>query len=364
MAAGMNAQEELPLPKWTAEELKAFREQGGQQPALEGLLPEQTELTASLEELLRGPVKSGPRLDDLPETLTGELQPRLTMDHMRSFLPDSNTGPPEEVRSARPAQGGEPTAMSTLKEVSSEFLKAASSMPGDLFFIDPDSRVPEMAAMELTRLLEFHARDASIRLYVLVMGKNEKLPANAPVDEIASGRLLKANACLVVYPVGEPWRAQLFVSQPVLDVASHGFFSETSAESVKQAMQASEAHDQLERYIVSLSTRLFWLQKALGKDLRHDVSRSTLREFQSSGALDHAATSQSAQPSPSTTGDIWLFWLAAAGLIAIAGWGGIHWNRKRQRQLKTCVWLLPEPETVPRLGGAFCGGGGGMIKFG
>lgn len=364
VAHGLKAQEELPLPQWSAEELRAFRDQNTHQPALEALLPERAELATGLEDLLRGPVKSGPRLDDLPETLTGELQPRLTMDHMRSFLPDSHQSSQEEVRSAHPAHGGVPTAMTALKEVSPEFLKAASGMPGDLFFIDPDSHVPEMAAMEITRLLEFHARDAAIRLYVLVMGKNEKLPGNAPLDEVASGRLLKTNACLVVYPVGEPWRAQLFVSQPVLDVSSQSFFAETAAESVKQAVQASEAHDQLERYVVSLSTRLFWLQKALGKDLRHDAARSALREFPTSPLSPGASTAPPVQPASSASEIPWLLWLVLSGIAAGAGWGSVRWHRNRQQRLKSCVWILPEPETVSRLGGAFCGGGGGMVKFG
>lgn len=356
------AQEELPLPQWTQDELRAFQDQNGSRSALDALLPERAELGVDLEELLRGPVKSGPRLDDLPETLTGELQPRLTLDHMRSFLPDTKAGSIEVVRAAQPVLGGAPTAAAALKEVSPEFMKAAHGMPGDLFFIDPDSRVPEMAAMELTRLLEFHARDASIRLYVLVMGKNEKLPTTAAIDQVASGRLLKANACLLVYPVGEPWRAQLFVSQPVLDVASQTFFAETAAESVKQAMQASEAHDQLERYLVTLSTRLFWLQKAVGKDLRHDAARSTLREFATSASPPTSATAAPAGTSTALT--TWLLSLLLAGLAAGAGWGGLKWHRKRHQRLKSCIWLLPEPETSPRFGGAFCGGGGGMVKFG
>jgi hypothetical protein len=205
-----------------------------------------------------------------------------------------------------------------------------------------------MAAMEITRLLEFHARDAAIRLYVLVMGKNEKLPGNAPLDEVASGRLLKTNACLVVYPVGEPWRAQLFVSQPVLDVSSQSFFAETAAESVKQAVQASEAHD----------------QKALGKDLRHDAARSSLREFPTSTLSTEASTPPPDRPVSSASEISWLLWLTLSGIAGGAGWGGARWHRNRQQRLKSCVWILPEPETVPRLGGAFCGGGGGRVKFG
>ena len=150
------AEEELPLPQWTDEELRAFREQNVHVPSLEALLPEPSGLTENLDEVLRGPLKSGPRLDDLPERLTGELQPRLTLEHMRSFLPETDQSSHVEIRSAQPVDGTAPTAIAALRTISPEFMKAAAGMPGDLYFIDPDSRVPEMSAMELTRLLERH----------------------------------------------------------------------------------------------------------------------------------------------------------------------------------------------------------------
>jgi hypothetical protein len=154
------------------------------------------------------------------------------------------------------------------------------------------------------------------------------------------------------------------VSQPVLDVASQSFFVETSGEGVKQAMQASEVNDQLERYIVSLSTRLFWLQKALGKDLRHNAVHSTLRELSAPVVSSETFISPAAQPVSSTQRTALLLWLALLGGGAGGVWGGIRWHRNRQQRLKTCVWTLPETDTVPRFGAAFCGGGGGMVHFG
>lgn len=358
------AQEELPLPQWTEEELRAFREQNIHASSLEALLPEPSGLTENLDEVLRGPLKSGPRLDDLPERLTGELQPRLTLEHMRSFLPETDQSSHVEIRSAQPVDGTAPTAIAALRTISPEFMKAAAGMPGDLYFIDPDSRVPEMSAMELTRLLEFHARDARIRLYVLILGKNETLPADAAVEQVASGRLLTTNACLLTYPVGEPWRARLFVSEPVHALTSASFLSETSAECVKQAMHASEAHDQLEQYIVTLSTRLFWLQKAIGSDLKQEIPRTALRELVE-GVPQKGLPADPVVPPESARSSSWAWWLL--GILAGTGggaWTGLRWHRQRRQWLKSSIWVLPEPETPPRLGGAFCGGGGAMIKFG
>jgi hypothetical protein len=49
-----------------------------------------------------------------------------------------------------------------------------------------------------------------------------------------------------------------------------------------------------------------------------------------------------------------------AGLLAIAARRLFrHLRLVRQRR----IWVLAEPETVPRLGGAFTGGGGGMIRY-
>ena len=358
------AQEELPLPQWTEEELRAFREQNIHAPSLEALLPEPSGLAENLDEVLRGPLKSGPRLDDLPERLTGELQPRLTLEHMRSFLPESEQTSHEEIRNAQPVDSTAPTAIAALRSISPEFMKAAAGMPGDLYFIDPDSRVPEMAAMELTRLLEFHARDARIRLYVLILGKNETLPADAAVEKVASGRLVTTNACLLTYPVGEPWRARLFVSETVHALTSASFLSETSAECVKQAMHASEAHDQIERYVVTLSTRLFWLQKAIGSDLRHEAHQVALRELTEGGA-PRVATADPILPSKDASSPSWAWWSLGIVTSTCGGaWAGLRWHRQRRRRLKSSIWELPEPETSPRLGGAFCGGGGAMIKFG
>lgn len=355
------AEEDLPLPQWSEDEMRAFEERNMGAQSLEALLPERSEIIAGLDDYALNSPRTGPRLEELPDSLAGDLQPRLTMDHMRWFLPDIKIGARQETRGVLPAEGSAPTAAAALREVTPEFLKAACGVPGDLFFIDPDCHVPEMPAMELSRLLEFHARESRIRLYVLIIGKNEKLPASASVDQIASGRLLKTNACLLVYPVAEPWRAQLFVSQSVLDCTSQQFLAETAAEGVKQAMQSSEAHDQVESYLVVLSSRLFWLQKTAGKKLLDQESRAPLREL---GSTVPAFTLPALSSGRAGSEIPWLYGSLMLGILVGGVWIGLKWRQRHLQVLKASIWLLPETDAPPRFGGAFCGGGGGMAKFG
>jgi hypothetical protein len=358
-----SGQEELPLPQWTDEELQAFRDQQSAVSMFETLLPEPPGYMEDLDKVMRGPLNSGPRLDELPSTLAGDITPRLRAEDMLSFLPDTLATSHEEIRSAMPvapslASGDE------WKEASPEFMRAASEAGSEEFLIDPMSHLPEMASMELARLLEFHARDARIGLHVLVMGKDEMLPAKASLDQVASGRLLKTDSCLLVYPIGEPWRARLFVSQPVFALTSDAFLSQTAAECLKHAMQSAEAFDQLESYVITLSTRLFWLQRALGKGQRKDQA-APLKEFAVQTAQSpRSATSMAEQPIQSAkTG--WLTGLSV--LLTILGggaWAGLHMRKSQRLRRQDTVWILPEPECRPRFGGAFTGGGGASVRYG
>ncbi len=344
----------LPLPRWSEQELRAFRES---LPAASGpgvLLPENGGPITDINELLRKPVPSGPRLDQLFNEPGGELSPRLRPEDMRLFLPESILGLPTRTQTDSARM---PTPLSALKEVATEFLAAsAQSLPKE-YLIDPDLLVPEMQNHDMMRFLEFHARDARIKLYVLMIATDSKLPEGAELEKIASGSLQQTDACLLVYPQGEPWRARLFVSKSVHDQTSAEFLGETIQACLREALQASDVHDQLHRYAVQLSTRLFWLQRALG------ASPTT--------KTDKDQPLAEVTPAVKTTGqrttDVLslVMWCSLSLLIAgLTGIAGLQFHRHLRLKRQNRVWILPEPETAPRLGGAFTGGGGGMIRYG
>lgn len=349
-----NGAEALPLPRWSEQELKTFRESLHVTNGPGALLPETGGQVTDINELLHAPISSGPRLDHLFTGQDGEISPRLRSEDMRLFLPESILGLPVQRQAG---SGRMPTPLSSLREVTPEFLAAsAQALPRD-YLIDPEQLVPEMPRQDMMRFLEFHARDARIKLHVLIIAHDSKLPKGADLDKIASGSLLQAEACLLVYPLTEPWRARLFVSKTVHDQTSAEFLTETVQACMREALQSSDVHDQLQRYAVHLSTRLFWLQKALGPTPGNTLAQAqTLAEIAPETASKPAANF--ILPGPITV------WSSAGllllGISAVAGWK-FHLLRRLRRHNR--VWVLLEPETVPRLGGAFTGGGGGMMRY-
>lgn len=341
----------LPLPRWSEQELRAFRE-NLPLPHQSGVLPpEKRGDTTDIHELLRAPLSSGPRLEGLFQD--PGLPPRLRTEDMRLFLPESILVQPASDQET----GGShvPTPLSSLLEVTPEFMTACERAMTKEYLVDPDMLEPEMQSHDLRHFLEFHARDASIKLYVLIMPHDRKLPAKVDFAKIASGGLMQTQACLLVYPLGEPWRARLFMSSSLHDHTSPQFLTETVGACLQEAMHASDTHDQLHRYAVHLSTRLFWLQRALGSSAGTNKERS-LAEFMPEGVT--------AAPS----GPGWAFILMASfgsmvSLMVVAMAGHQIYLRRRVRRQKRS-WLLPELETVPRLGGAFTGGGGGSVRYG
>jgi hypothetical protein len=344
----------LPLPRWSEQELKIFRESlpGGNSPGV--LPPKSGEAISDINELIHTPLPSGPRLDQFFNNHDSGLSPRLQAEDIRLFLPEAILGLPTQ---GQPSPVQMPTPLSALKNVTPEFLAACTQSLPKEYLIDPDQLVPEIQNHDMLRLLAFHAQDARIKLYLLIIGHDQKLPEGAELEKIASGSLLKSDACLVVYPLGEPWRTRLFVSRSIHNQVSSEFLSETIQACLKEALQTSNEHDQLRRYTIHLSTRLFWLQKALVTDLADKTDKGqALAEF----------SSQSKAPEVlgTTNHTTILIWIS--GSLLLLGLVGftcrqffLHLQLRRQRR----VWMLSEPETVPRLGGAFTGGGGRMIRY-
>lgn len=339
----------LPLPRWTEQEIRAFRERFDGASGV--LLPEAESIG---DELLTKPLPFGPRLEQGEGDASGEIRPRLRPEDMRLFLPESLLGTsPQNL----PAAHRLPTSAAALKDIAPEFLAAAANALPSEYLIDPSVQVSEVHQQDLTRFLEFHAHDALVKLHILILGADQKLPADANLDAVSSGSLAKGTACLVVYPLGEPWRARIFLSKTIHDHASADFMKETARACVAEALQNSDVHDQLRSYTVELSTRLFWLQKALGSSPERPAAGQPLAEISSDAPI---RTLTAPQTSP-------LVPLSVLSGVMILGILSRPLLRRLRQWRRLCVqnrvWLLPEVETVPRLGGAFTGGGGGMLSY-
>jgi hypothetical protein len=333
--AGAAAPERLPLPRWE-EGLEASAGDPGM--GFNNLLPPPPEALQ----------------DPLPPLAETELSPQ----DVARFFPGGSWALPADSAAARA-----PNPVMALKTVPAEVLRAACEASPAATLIDPQGVIPEIIREDLQRLLQFHRSEARIPLVVLILDHDQKLPERAPLEGIARGALTRGEGCLAVYPFGEPWRTRFFFSRSVreaLPPAEGNHLSGLAEDCIRDAQFATEAGEQLQRFAIRLSTRLF----ALEKILRAPVAQHRPRPLQEvSPQLEAAAT----------TMQVGFAWAWKPALLALAlllfGGGGIFgacrfWGSQRRRENRSFVWLLPDTDVPTRLGGNFSGGTGAVIHYG
>lgn len=333
---------DLPLPRWSEREIQSFREQGSLHGAI---LPNTGDISTDVDGLL-----NGPRLEHSFSAENGRISSRLRPEDMALFLPESTL---VTIAPSNTHAKSVPTPLVTLRDVSPEFFALAEQSPAQTYLIDPGQLVPETQQYAMARFLEFHARDAGIKLYLLIVPHNQKLPDQSNLSGIASGGLSRMDSCLVIYPLGEPWRARMFLSKTVHEQTSSEFLTETLQACLAEAMLSSDAFDQMHRYAVQLSTRLFWLRKALISHPKSDRD-SILAEV--TGGLEsrnHGIILQEL-----AWGCTILTALLASLWFLVRG-ASRFWRARSQNT----IWILPDPEISHRLGGTFTGGGGGVHRY-
>ncbi len=335
---------ELPLPRWTPQELETMRA-SPQRPLLLGDLlgsaDDVAEPAANLPLLLG---ESDDVIGDSPE----KSQP--SADLSRFLLPSL-------LKSSRthPAPQSAPPSTITLAEVPAEFLRECENAPASAHLIDPNHELSETAVEDFERFLAFHASDSRIPLSLVILGRSQKLPEGAAVTRFACGGAARGSSALVVSPYGEPWRSRFFVSQPIRDAVPPGYLNSLLESCIRDAMRATDPDEQLHRLLVQLSIRLFWVQRMLSP-APQAIVRSAVP------IVDAPASTLDEVVAPATRPSRWYSgWLdsTSPGMLALilpglyALW---RWHRFKMRHYQ---WLLPEAleKATPRFGGPSCGGG-------
>lgn len=343
--------EDLPLPVWSPEEWQKMARETAP-PVVNGLLP-------SLgEEWVAGTgVGMQPKYPDAPPPIemmdeTEDLRGRLSL-----FLPEGLMRPSGVRSNSLPTL---PTASNQLREVSAEFWSAVNEWSPEDLLIDPGAELQETPAGDLRRFLAYHAEKALIPIVVLVMDRQEKLPDAIELEQVAKGSLSARRAALLAYPMGEPWRARLFLPSAALQVATENSMTRLVDACLQQAVKASMPDDQLNEYLVELSIRLFWLQKELSRSISstHAFANPSLTP----PLAEVGGAPLSATPSLNEPASFWLtigVWISVtltlAGLAVQILRASKRWTARRRQNR---VWTFPEADAPSRLGGAFCGGAG------
>jgi hypothetical protein len=245
-----------------------------------------------------------------------------------------------------------------LVQVDQQYLLDCAAVPVDQHLIDPWHYLGEMNGEELERFLAYHSEHSSIKAYVLVLDKGEQLPKDVKLQTLASGALTKGRSCLAVVPVGEPWRARIFLSQDVQSAVPPVYLANLAGDCVGDAALVADEAEQLHRFLVRLSTRLFWLERLLPghKPAPSVKSEPVAKPVQTHEPQSYAAgalTEVLDEPQPSLQQKLapllnYWPWLAAVAGLGLLGWGLL---RRRRYLLRHYEWILPEPAAQSTLCG-------------
>lgn len=345
LAPALQGEDEPPLPTWDV----APSSPGAPGGNFSQLLPERQEPGSDDPFYLGNPMlKPQPLLSD---------DATLNPHDLSLFLRGGLLAVPQE-----PVQQA-PTPVLALKDLPEHVLSSLSQVPLNEHLIDPQSLVTEVPALDLARLLEFHAEESRILLYILVIERDEKLGNISQIRALTERLTGKRDLCLAVYPLGEPWRVRLLVSPRVQQHTPVSALMEMGEDCIADALLTHDAERQLQRFAVKLSTRLFQLEKSLPPEVAPQVAAvsSGLHEVARKGGAPEIL------PVAVREASVWTIILISSLTVlalALTAYGIKIWKRYRRARKSHHVWMLPENEVRPRLGGAFSGGAGRMMSCG
>ena len=328
----------IPLPQWREEDAAQHRH--GQSPEpLGGLLWPGSLL--SPEAGRKSPSLAPSSVADPGDT----AQPRVDI---ASFLPPRLTPP-------TPALPAGSLAPKLLVDTPTDYLQACQSLPAEQHLLDPWHHLAETSGEELEQFLSYHSESSSIRATALLLARGEQLPRDVDLTKLASGALTRARSCLVVLPLGEPWRARIFLSQDVQSSVPPVYLANLAGDCISDAAQAADEGDQLHRFLVRLSTRLFWLERMLPQNVAATASNASPLA-QADSAQSFGLRSVLTEITDLTPATWWGLMLTqarnyqlplsglAAGLLLILFYR--RWTGYRMRHYE---WILPDAQPEPTL---------------
>ena len=238
-----------------------------------------------------------------------------------------------------------------LVEVAEKFLPAYFAEPPKNFLVDPQNLLSPADYRERLGFLNYHAGDSSIDLFVYVFGGDQEIPSNVRKEELIE-RFFSAGrpAAVVYYYLGAPQRSVVFLSPAIMSSIPAAEQRRALESSVMQAFERSKPAEQIEKFLVQMSIRIYWMERVVvGEPL----------------ALAESISRPSVQAAGKSAKFLWLREMAirsalpAAVLLgALLTASGFNcWLRLRGR------YRFPEFEVEPRLGGAHAAGVGAVISF-
>lgn len=223
------------------------------------------------------------------------------------------------------------------------------------FLIDPQALISVQQRKGIETLLDNHAADSTIDLYLFVFGENQKLPADDLNKDFVDRHFSQGKPVVVLYYYyGNPNRTQMELSPSIAKAVSTSERERSVQSSLIRAMRANGSFEQLEEFVMQFSIRTYWMERMMD-----EVSGKVQVEL----AVEKVAI---VSPKKKRTDLLEMIpekyrepaSIAAAALGSIVVLCGlVIWLKSRAR------YRFPEIEVEARLGGSHAAGIGAVVNF-
>jgi len=252
-----------------------------------------------------------------------------------------------------PEDLGEPEADEN--NVAEEFLAAYFGEKPEHQLVDPQSLLKAAEVRDLKEVLDYHAGDSSIDMYVYVFGADQHIPGDVRQEELVERLYSEGKPALVVYYyLGDPQRAEIYLSPVITDAVSAAEQRRALKSSVVQALADENASDQLKAFLLQMSIRIYWMER-----MAEGTAAATKEAIPDESFQDKKASEAVVEGSPALPSWIWFASAVTASVFGgiVLFWILVMWWKSRAR------FRFPEYEIEPRLGGSHAAGIGAVISF-
>lgn len=223
----------------------------------------------------------------------------------------------------------------------------------DTYLVDPQCLLGKQQYQDRLEFLKYHAGDSSMDLFVYLFDGRQEIPGEVRAEELVERFFSSGRPAVVVYYFfGAPQRSVLYLSPSLTDAVSAAEQRRALESSVMEALNKSDPADQLERFSVQMSIRVYWMERMLhggvasagpvGLSINHVKPEKT-------GDKTHALLAVSerwALPAGAAAGGLLAMWLVL-----------ICWRARAK-------YRFPVLDVAPRLGASHAAGVGAVISFG
>lgn len=277
------------------------------------------------------------------------LSPRERWNEARALWPEGEYKPhtsheaDEEELPRLPVD----LALANMQDLPADFQASYFTETPSGSIIDPQHLITNARRDGLRTFLEFHDNEARSHICLLVLDATQRLPADRDLNDLHKRWFGQELTALVVYNFGYPELSRVIFGEYADKKVPEATRRDACLESITESLDATNAEEQLERFITELSRRLYWVEGAF-----HGAEKKAAKATKPTSEI---------LPERGISAGRAALRAGLLGLSCLVGLGATLLHLQRRAALKS--FHFPDRTIHPRLGAPLGGGSRITVHF-